>query len=335
MTEIAEQQLEAREIAVGSPAEEVVRHDWSRAEIEALFELPFNELMFRAQIVHRRHFDPNRVQLSRLLSIKTGGCPEDCAYCPQSAEHDTDVLAGKMLAVDAILDEARRAKEGGAARFCMGAAWRNPKDRDIDDLVEVIEGVRHMGLETCMTLGMLTASQAQRLSEAGLDYYNHNIDTSPEFYKEIITTRTYEERLETLENVRSAGMKVCCGGIVGMGEGRSDRAGMIETLANLPAHPESVPINMLMQVEGTPLYGRETLDVLEFVRTIAVARIVLPKSVVRLSAGRELMSDEAQAMCFLAGANSIFVGDKLLTTDNPRLDHDETLLERLGIQPSD
>ena len=335
MTEIAEQQLEAREIAVGSPAEEGVRHDWSRTEIEALFELPFNELMFRAQIVHRRHFDPNRVQLSRLLSIKTGGCPEDCAYCPQSAEHGTDVLAGKMLAVDAILDEARRAKEGGAARFCMGAAWRNPKDRDIDDLVEVIEGVRHMGLETCMTLGMLTASQAQRLSEAGLDYYNHNIDTSPEFYKEIITTRTYEERLETLENVRSAGMKVCCGGIVGMGEGRSDRAGMIETLANLPAHPESVPINMLMQVEGTPLYGRETLDVLEFVRTIAVARIVLPKSVVRLSAGRELMSDEAQAMCFLAGANSIFVGDKLLTTDNPGLDHDETLLERLGIQPSD
>lgn len=335
MTEIAEQQLEAREIAVGSPAEEGVRHDWSRTEIEALFELPFNELMFRAQIVHRRHFDPNRVQLSRLLSIKTGGCPEDCAYCPQSAEHNTDVLAGKMLAVDAILDEARRAKEGGAARFCMGAAWRNPKDRDIDDLVKVIEGVRHMGLETCMTLGMLTAPQAQRLSEAGLDYYNHNIDTSPEFYKEIITTRTYEERLETLENVRSAGMKVCCGGIVGMGEGRSDRAGMIETLANLPAHPESVPINMLMQVEGTPLYGRETLDVLEFVRTIAVARIVLPKSVVRLSAGRELMSDEAQAMCFLAGANSIFVGDKLLTTDNPGLDHDETLLERLGIQPSD
>ncbi len=335
MTEYAEQQLDAQEIAVGSLAEEGIRHDWSRAEIETLFELPFNELMFRAQIVHRRHFDPNRVQLSRLLSIKTGGCPEDCAYCPQSAEHDTDVLAGKMLAVDAILDEARRAKEGGAARFCMGAAWRNPKDRDIDDLVEVIEGVRHMGLQTCMTLGMLTASQAQRLSEAGLDYYNHNIDTSPEFYKEIITTRTYEERLETLENVRRAGMKVCCGGIVGMGEGRCDRAGMIETLANLPAHPESVPINMLMQVEGTPLYGRETLDVLEFVRTIAVARIVLPRSVVRLSAGRELMSDEAQAMCFLAGANSIFVGDKLLTTDNPGLDHDEMLLERLGIQPTD
>ncbi|MEL0022383.1 MAG: biotin synthase BioB [Rickettsiales bacterium] len=335
MTEYAEQQLDAQEIAVGSLAEEGIRHDWSRAEIETLFELPFNELMFRAQIVHRRHFDPNRVQLSRLLSIKTGGCPEDCAYCPQSAEHDTDVLAGKMLAVDAILDEARRAKEGGAARFCMGAAWRNPKDRDIDDLVEVIEGVRHMGLQTCMTLGMLTASQAQRLSEAGLDYYNHNIDTSPEFYKEIITTRTYEERLETLENVRRAGMKVCCGGIVGMGEGRCDRAGMIETLANLPAHPESVPINMLMQVEGTPLYGRETLDILEFVRTIAVARIVLPRSVVRLSAGRELMSDEAQAMCFLAGANSIFVGDKLLTTDNPGLDHDEMLLERLGIQPSD
>ncbi len=335
MTEYAEQQLDAQEIAVGSLAEEGIRHDWSRAEIETLFELPFNELMFRAQIVHRRHFDPNRVQLSRLLSIKTGGCPEDCAYCPQSAEHDTDVLAGKMLAVDAILDEARRAKEGGAARFCMGAAWRNPKDRDIDDLVEVIEGLRHMGLQTCMTLGMLTASQAQRLSEAGLDYYNHNIDTSPEFYKEIITTRTYEERLETLENVRRAGMKVCCGGIVGMGEGRCDRAGMIETLANLPAHPESVPINMLMQVEGTPLYGRETLDILEFVRTIAVARIVLPRSVVRLSAGRELMSDEAQAMCCLAGANSIFVGDKLLTTDNPGLDHDEMLLERLGIQPSD
>lgn len=334
ISQIRENGMNSGEGAVGSPVGDgEVRHDWTREEIEALFDLPFNELIFRAQVVHRRHFDPNKVQMSRLLSIKTGGCPEDCAYCPQSAHYETDVPAGKLLAVDAILDEARRAREGGASRFCMGAAWRSPKDRDIENLVEVIEGVRHLGMETCMTLGMLTRGQAERLAEAGLDYYNHNVDTSPEFYGEIITTRTYEERLDTLENVRAAGMKVCCGGIVGMGEARRDRAGMIQTLANLPAHPESVPINMLMQVEGTPLHGIDRLDVLEFVRTIAVARIVMPKSVVRLSAGREQMSDEAQAMCFLAGANSIFVGDRLLTTNNPGQDHDEALLAKLGIAP--
>ena len=337
MSEISEIRESGRirgEGAVGSPAGEGdVRHDWTREEIEALFALPFNELIFRAQIVHRRHFDPNKVQMSRLLSIKTGGCPEDCAYCPQSAHYETEVSADKLMAVDAILAEARAAKEGGASRFCMGAAWRSPKDRDIENLVEVIEGVRGLGMETCMTLGMLTPGQADRLAEAGLDYYNHNVDTSPEYYGEIISTRTYQERLDTLENVRAAGMKVCCGGIVGMGEARSDRAGMIRTLANLPEHPESVPINMLMQVEGTPLFGREKLDVLEFVRTIAVARIVMPESVVRLSAGREQMSDEAQAMCFLAGANSIFVGDRLLTTNNPGRDHDEALLDRLGIGP--
>lgn len=319
---------------VASPAMDgVVRHDWSREEIETLFDLPFNELLYRAQVVHRRHFDPNEVQMSRLLSIKTGGCPEDCAYCPQSVHYDTDVQAEKLLAVDAILAEARRAKEGGASRFCMGAAWRNPKPRDMDKLVAAVEGVKAMGLETCMTLGMLTREQADRLAEVGLDYYNHNIDTSPEYYGEIITTRTFQERLDTLENVRAAGMKVCCGGIVGMGEARRDRAGMMQILANLPQHPESVPINLLMQVEGTPLHGAEKLDVLEFVRTIAVARIVLPRSVVRLSAGREQMSDEAQALCFLAGANSIFVGERLLTTRNPGQDLDDALLGRLGIVP--
>jgi biotin synthase len=313
--------------------DDVVRHDWSRADIEALFDLPFNALMFRAQLVHRRHFDPNEVQMSRLLSIKTGGCPEDCAYCPQSVHYDTEVRAEKLLAVDAILVEARRAKAGGASRFCMGAAWRNPKQRDMDKLVAAIEGVKALGLETCMTLGMLTRDQADRLAEVGLDYYNHNIDTSPEFYGAIITTRTFQERLDTLEHVRAAGMKVCCGGIVGMGETRADRAGMLQTLANLPQHPESVPINMLMQVEGTPLHGADKLDVLEFVRTIAVARIVMPRSMVRLSAGREQMSDEAQALCFLAGANSIFVGERLLTTRNPGQDADDALLGRLGIVP--
>jgi len=317
---------------VASPAMDgEVRHDWSRAEIEALFELPFNELMYRAQVVHRRQFDPNKVQMSRLLSIKTGGCPEDCAYCPQAARYDTEVRAEKLLAVDAIVAEARRAKQGGASRFCMGAAWRSPKERDMDDLVAAIEGVKALGLETCMTLGMLSRAQAERLAQVGLDYYNHNIDTSPEYYGEIITTRTYQERLDTLENVRAAGMKVCCGGIVGMGEARRDRAGMVQTLANLPQHPESVPINLLMQVEGTPLHGTTPLDILEFVRTIAVARIVMPCSVVRLSAGREQMSDEAQALCFLAGANSIFVGERLLTTRNPGQDADDALLGRLGI----
>ncbi|MEE8500366.1 MAG: biotin synthase BioB [Kiloniellales bacterium] len=316
-----------------APVSEGLRHDWTRDEIAALFELPFNELLFQAQIVHRRHFDPNKVQLSRLLSIKTGGCAEDCAYCPQSAKYDTGVKAEKLMPVEEMLAAARRAKEGGASRFCMGAAWREPKDKDIDDVVEVLAGIKALGMETCMTLGMLTEAQANRLAAAGLDYYNHNIDTSPEFYGKIITTRTYQDRLDTLERVRDAGMKVCCGGIVGMGEARADRVGMLHTLANLPAHPESVPINLLMQVEGTPLFGTDELDVLEFVRTIAVARFLLPHSMVRLSAGREHMSDEAQALCFLAGANSIFVGDTLLTTRNPDAEYDRQLFERLGLSP--
>jgi biotin synthase len=313
--------------------EDGLRHDWTTDEIAALFDLPFSDLLFRAQTVHRRHFDANRVQMSRLLSIKTGGCPEDCKYCPQSAHFDTGLDAGKLMAVDAVVDEARRAKDGGASRFCMGAAWRNPKDRDLDAIVAMVQGVKAMGLETCMTLGMLTRAQAGRLAEAGLDYYNHNIDTSEEFYGEIITTRTYQDRLDTLEHVRDAGMNVCCGGIVGMGESRRDRAGMLKTLASLPKHPESVPINMLVQVEGTPLAGSASLDVLEFVRTVAVARIVMPKSFVRLSAGREAMSDEAQALCFLAGANSVFCGEKLLTTANPEADRDLALFGRLGVEP--
>jgi biotin synthase len=313
--------------------EDGLRHDWTTDEIAALFDLPFSDLLFRAQTAHRRHFDANRVQMSRLLSIKTGGCPEDCKYCPQSAHFDTGLDAGKLMAVDAVLAEALRAKEGGASRFCMGAAWRNPKDRDLDAIAAMVRGVKALGLESCMTLGMLTQEQAGRLAEAGLDYYNHNIDTSEEFYGEIITTRTYQDRLDTLEHVRDAGMSVCCGGIVGMGEGRWDRAGMLKTLANLPKHPESVPINMLVQVEGTPLAGSAALDVLEFVRTIAVARIVMPKSFVRLSAGREAMSDEAQALCFLAGANSVFCGEKLLTTANPEVDRDQALFVRLGVEP--
>ncbi len=313
------------------PAE--IRHDWSVAEAEALFALSFNDLLYRAQTIHRAHFPANQVQLSTLLSIKTGGCPEDCAYCPQAARYDTGVEAQKLMAVDAVVAEARRAKESGASRYCMGAAWREPKDRDLDAICDMVQGVKALGLETCMTLGMLTAGQAQRLKEAGLDYYNHNIDTSPEYYGEIITTRTYQERLDTLANVRDSGMKVCCGGIVGMGESARDRAGMLVTLANLPEHPESVPINMLVQVHGTPLDGTGKLDPLDFVRTIAVARIMMPKSMVRLSAGREEMSDELQALCFLAGANSIFAGPKLLTTPNPGRDHDRDLFDRLGIAP--
>ena len=310
-----------------------IRHDWSVAEVEALFALPFNDLLFRAQTIHRAHFPANQVQLSTLLSIKTGGCPEDCAYCPQAARYDTGVEAQKLMAVEAVVAEARRAKEAGASRYCMGAAWREPKDRDLDAICDMVQGVKALGLETCMTLGMLSGQQAQRLKDAGLDYYNHNIDTSPEYYGEIITTRTYQERLDTLAHVRDAGMKVCCGGIVGMGESAKDRAGMLVTLANLPEHPESVPINMLVQVHGTPLDGTGRLDPLEFVRTIAVARIMMPKSMVRLSAGREEMSDELQALCFLAGANSIFAGPKLLTTPNPGRDHDRDLFERLGIAP--
>ncbi|MDH3701220.1 MAG: biotin synthase BioB [Alphaproteobacteria bacterium] len=310
-----------------------IRHDWAREEVVALFDQPFNDLLFQAQEVHRRHFDANQVQKSRLLSIKTGGCPEDCKYCPQSVHYDTGLDAEKLMQVDAVIAQAREAKAGGASRFCMGAAWRSPKDRDLDAIVAMVQEVKALGMETCMTLGMLSRAQADRLAEAGLDYYNHNIDTSEEFYGEIITTRTYQDRLDTLGHVRESGMNVCSGGIVGMGETRADRAGMLSTLANMPSHPESVPINMLVQVEGTPLTGTHALDILEFVRTIAVARIMMPKSFVRLSAGREQMTDEAQALCFLAGANSIFCGEKLLTTGNPEVDQDEALFRRLGIEP--
>jgi biotin synthase len=309
------------------------RHDWTRQEVSALFDLPFPELMFRAQSVHRQNFDPTEVQISTLLSIKTGGCPEDCAYCPQSARYDTGLRAEKLMALDAVLAEARAAKISGASRFCMGAAWREPKDRDLDNVCAMVEGVKALGLETCATLGMLNAAQARRLKESGLDYYNHNLDTSPEFYGAIITTRTYQDRLTTLDHVRQAGIHVCCGGIVGMGETRDDRIGMIATLASLPAHPESVPINMLVRVAGTPLAGEATLDPLEFVRTVAAARIAMPRSVVRLSAGREDMSEETQALCFLAGANSVFYGPKLLTTPNPGRDRDRELMDRLGLSP--
>jgi biotin synthase len=311
----------------------VPRHDWTREEVRALFALPFPDLMFRAAQVHRENFDPSEVQISTLLSIKTGGCPEDCAYCPQSARFDTGIKAEKLMDLDAVLAEARAAKAGGASRFCMGAAWRSPKDRDLDKVCEMVEGVKALGLETCVTLGMLTGAQAWRLKDCGLDYYNHNLDTSPEFYGEIITTRTYQDRLDTLEHVRKAGIHVCCGGIVGMGEDLEDRIGMIATLASLPVHPESVPINMLVRVEGTPLGGAAALDPLDFVRTIAVARICMPASVVRLSAGREDMSEETQTLCFLAGANSIFYGPKLLTTPNPGRDRDMALLDKLGLRP--
>jgi biotin synthase len=310
-----------------------LRHDWTREQVRALFALPFPELMFRAAQVHRENFDPAEVQISTLLSIKTGGCPEDCAYCPQSAQYDTGVKAEKLMAVEAVLAEARAAKASGASRFCMGAAWREPKDRDLDSVCAMVEGVKAMGLETCATLGMLSAEQAQRLKASGLDYYNHNLDTSPEYYGAIITTRTYQDRLDTLDHVRNAGIHVCCGGIVGMGEGLDDRVGMIATLASLPVHPESVPINMLVQVAGTPLGDAPKLDPLDFVRTIAVARITMPASVVRLSAGREDMSEETQALCFLAGANSIFYGPKLLTTPNPGRDRDMALLDKLGLRP--
>ncbi len=311
----------------------LIRNDWSRDEVAALFALPFPELMFEAARIHRIHFVPSEVQISTLLSIKTGGCPEDCAYCPQAARYDTGIDAEKLMSLDAVLAEARAAKASGASRFCMGAAWRSPKDRDVENVCAMVEGVKALGLETCATLGMLSPGQAKRLKGSGLDYYNHNLDTSPEFYGEIITTRTYQDRLDTLGAVRDAGIHVCCGGIVGMGEGADDRAGLIATLASLPVHPESVPINMLVQVEGTPLAGERKLDPLEFVRTIAVARITMPKSVVRLSAGREDMSEETQALCFLAGANSIFYGPKLLTTPNPGRDRDLALLDKLGLRP--
>ena len=309
------------------------RHDWTVAEVAALYAQPFMDLVHAAQSVHRRHFDPNEVQVSTLLSIKTGGCPEDCAYCPQSARYQTGVEREELMSVGEVVRCARAARDAGATRFCMGAAYRSPKDRQLESIAEMVREVRALGLETCATLGMLTGEQAKTLKGAGLDYYNHNLDTSEAFYGEIITTRTYQDRLDTLDAVRAAGMHVCCGGIVGMGEKREDRVELLQRLATLPEHPESVPINELVQVEGTPLAGTAKLDPLEFVRTIAVARILMPKSHVRLSAGRAGMSDELQALCFLAGANSIFYGEKLLTTGNPDTAHDRELFARLGLRP--
>ena len=309
------------------------RHTWTRDEVEALFALPFNDLIFQAQSVHRPWFDANEVQKSTLLSIKTGGCPEDCNYCSQSSKFETGLKATKLMDVDAVLEGAARAKAAGASRYCMGAAWRSPKDRDMDDVVKMIKGVRAMGMETCMTLGMLSPEQAKQLKEAGLDYYNHNIDTSEEKYADIITTRTFEDRLETIGFVQDAGINVCAGGILGMGEEVGDRASMLMTLANLNPQPQSVPINMLIPIAGTPMGDNDPVDPIDFVRCIAVARIMMPKSVVRLSAGREWMSDETQALCFLAGANSIFVGEALLTTANPALDKDNELFDRLGLKP--
>lgn len=308
-----------------------LRFDWTQTEIEALFALPFNDLLFRAQTVHRAHFDPNAVQISTLLSIKTGGCPEDCGYCPQSVHHEAAVEAEKLLDVEAVVAAARAARQAGASRFCMGAAWRNPRGKNFDRVLEMVERVRAEGLETCVTLGMLDAAQSARLKDAGLDYYNHNLDTSPEFYGDIISTRTYQDRLDTLAHVREAGINVCCGGIVGMGESRGDRASLLRALAGQRPHPESVPVNMLVRVEGTPLAGEAQLDPFEFVRTVAVARVLMPRSHVRLSAGRETMSDELQALCFHAGANSIFYGEKLLTTPNPDAAHDRQLFARLGL----
>ncbi len=310
-----------------------LRHDWSREEVLALFALPFPELLYRAAGVHRQHFDPTQVQVSTLLSVKTGGCPEDCGYCPQAARYHTGVDATKLMATEDVVEKARQAKAAGASRFCMGAAWRSPKDRDIPKVAAMIQEVKALGLETCATLGMLSEPQAHALKAAGLDYYNHNLDTAPEFYGEVIHTREFQDRLDTLSHVRDAGMKTCCGGIVGMGESRAQRAGLLHALVTLPSHPDSVPINRLVQVEGTPLAGTAELDPFEFVRTIAVARILMPKSMVRLSAGRESMSDELQALCFAAGANSIFYGEKLLTTGNPDTDRDMALFARLGLVP--
>lgn len=310
-----------------------LRHDWQRQEIENLFALPMNDLLFQAHSIHRQVYDPNEVQISRLLSIKTGACPEDCKYCPQSARYDTGLEKERLLEMEKVITEARSAKAAGASRFCMGAAWRNPRERDMPYLKQMVQEVKSLGMETCMTLGMLSAHQASELAEAGLDYYNHNLDTSPEYYGDIITTRTYQDRLDTLANVRASGMKVCSGGIVGMGEQATDRAGLLQQLANLENHPDSVPINMLVKVAGTPLDSLDDLDPLEFVRTIAVARILMPHSRVRLSAGRESMSDEMQAMCFFAGANSIFYGCKLLTTNNPEENDDMNLFKRLGLYP--
>ena len=314
-------------------AHDEVRSSWTLEEVRALHRLPFADLMHRAQTLHRRHFDPNEVQVSTLLSVKTGACPEDCAYCPQSIRYDTGLEREALMEPEAVVERARAARDAGATRFCMGAAWRSPKDRDLDKVAAMVEGVASLGLETCATLGMLTPAQAKRLKDAGLDYYNHNLDTSEEFYGEVITTRTYQDRLDTLAAVRAAGIHVCCGGILGMGEQPEDRVAFLHTLATLDPHPESVPINNLVQVEGTPLAGTAALDPLEFVRIIALARILMPRSHVRLSAGRSAMSDEMQALCFLAGANSIFYGEKLLTTGNPDTASDHALFARLGIRP--
>jgi biotin synthase len=308
-----------------------LRHDWSVEEIEGYLAASLSDLVFRAQGAHRVHFDPNRVQVSTLLSIKTGGCPEDCGYCSQSARHDTGLERERLLPLEEVVDAAREAKRAGATRFCMGAAWRNPTDTQLERVVTMVEAVSGLGLETCVTLGMLTRAQAERLRAAGLDYYNHNLDTSPEFYGQVVTSRSYQDRLATLEHVREAGIRVCSGGILGMGESRRDRASLLGQLANLPEHPESVPINLLVQIEGTPLFGTAELDSFELVRTIAVARILMPRSYVRLSAGRHGMSDEFQALCFLAGANSIFYGERLLTADNAATDADRRLFDRLGL----
>jgi len=308
-----------------------VRHDWTLDQIKTLFEQPFNDLLFRAQTMHRANFDPNAVQISTLLSIKTGACPEDCAYCPQSAKYDTGLERERLLPLDDVRSAAMNAKQNGATRFCMGAAWRNPTDKNLEKVIEMINLVKDLGMETCVTLGMLTREQTRKLKLAGLDYYNHNLDTSPEYYEEIITTRTYQDRLDTLENLRAEDINVCCGGIIGMGETDKDRAALLQQLANLPEHPQSVPINLLVRVENTPLYGTDELDPIDFVRTIAVARIMMPASVVRLSAGRTAMSEELQALCFLAGANSIFYGDMLLTTPNPDENLDQDLFHKLGI----
>lgn len=313
--------------------ETLIRNDWTQQDVDQLFAMPFNDLLFKAQQIHREFFNPNHVQISTLLSIKTGACPEDCNYCPQSVRYDTEVEAEPLMAVDTVVEQAGLAKQQGATRFCMGAAWRSPKDRDLDQVIEMVKGVKALGMETCLTLGMLSPEQSEKLSAAGLDYYNHNIDTSESYYQKIITTRKFEMRMDTLKNVQQSGINVCSGGIIGMGESQQDRGGMLMALANLEQHPGSVPINALVQVKGTPLHGIDKLDELDFVRTIAVARIMMPKSMVRLSAGRNDMSEAVQAMCFLAGANSIFYGEKLLTTANPEENKDLALFKKLGIEP--
>lgn len=332
MSELNISRVEARSIKRNVPPVESEKR-WSVAQIVELFELPFNDLMHRAQTLHRENFDPNGMQVSTLLSIKTGGCSEDCGYCPQAARYHTDVENEPLMPIDEVLAAARAAKESGASRFCMGAAWRSPKQKDLEPVLKMISEVKAMGLETCATLGMLKEGQASQLKEAGLDYYNHNLDTAPEFYGDVITTRTYQDRLDTLDSVREADINVCCGGIIGMGESRNQRAGLLAQLANMERPPESVPINLLTQVEGTPLHGVDELDQFEFIRTIAAARITMPKSFVRLSAGRQSMHEGIQALCFLAGANSIFYGEKLLTTGNPEAEADKQLFAKLGLHP--